>query len=264
MRRAGECAFEHYLVIHEELRRDERVLNEGESDPLLRDLELPYATSVGRVTGGTFISAVMDGLLVELRVGVSVDETVEQAEERIRRAVDRAGTRDPWLKANPPTVTVTSRGFGSARTPRNHPVVTELAAAHEEVMGTAPRVRAAPFGCDMAGWVRRAGVPMVIYGPGDIDLAHSADEWVSLRACENVARTLTVATGRLLATPRNRDARRRGLEHRRRGRAPGARDLTVEVVETEIRLEVVERLLLLRDHVEGGVAASALLRSITS
>lgn len=201
VRLGGESAFEHYLTIHEELRRDERELNESEDDPLLRELELPYATSVGRVAGGNFISAVMDGLLVELRMGVAVRETVDHAEARIRAAVDRACTRDPWLRDNPPTVTITSRGFGSARTPTDHPVVTELTAAHAAVHGHRPRVRGAPYGCDMAGWVRRAGVPMVIYGPGDIGLAHAADEWVSLDACAGVARTLSVATDRLLHSP---------------------------------------------------------------
>ncbi|MGF1466930.1 MAG: ArgE/DapE family deacylase [Sandaracinaceae bacterium] len=198
VRLAGESAFEHYLVIHEELRADEKALNDAEDDPLLRALELPYATSVGRIAGGTFISAVMDGLLVELRVGVAVSETVDEAEARIRAAVERARDRDPWLRESPPVVTVTSRGFGSARTPVDHPVVKELAAAHAAVHGGAPSVRAAPFGCDMAGWVRRAGVPMVIYGPGDIGLAHAADEHVSLDACVDVARALALATDRLL------------------------------------------------------------------
>jgi acetylornithine deacetylase len=53
----------------------------------------------------------------------------------------------------------------------------------------------------MAGWVRRAGVPTVLYGPGDIDLAHAADEWVSLETTAKVARVLVRATERVLATP---------------------------------------------------------------
>jgi len=198
VRKTGECAFEHYLKIHDQLRRDEEALNAAEDDPLLKAIGMPYATSVGRVAGGTFISAVMDGLLVELRMGVAVSETVVEAEARIRRAVDRACNDDPWLADNPPTVTITSRGFGSARTPVDHPLVKTLHAAHEQVQGDAPQIRAAPFGCDMAGWVRRAGVPMVIYGPGNIELAHAPDESVSLDACGHVAQTLCLATERLL------------------------------------------------------------------
>jgi len=198
VRTSGECAFEHYLKIHDHLRRDEEALNASEDDPLLKALGMPYATSVGRVAGGTFISAVMDGLLVELRMGVAVSETVAEAEARIRRAVDRACDDDPWLADNPPVVTVTSRGFGSARTPVDHPLVKTLRGAHEAEFDAPPTVRAAPFGCDMAGWVRRAGVPMVIYGPGNIELAHAPDESVSLDSCARVSRAMCLATERLL------------------------------------------------------------------
>jgi len=198
VRHTGECALEHYLGIHQALREDEKALNEGENDPLLKDLVLPYATSVGRIAGGSFISAVMDGLLVELRMGVAVTETVMEAEARIRRSVDRATQANPWLKDNPPTVTITSHGFGSARTPVEHPLVKELQRAHEQVHGEPVAARAAPYGCDMAGWVRRAGVPMVIYGPGNIELAHAPDESVSLDVCAQVTEALCLATDQLL------------------------------------------------------------------
>jgi len=198
VRHTGECALEHYLGIHQALREDEKALNESESDPLLKDLTLPYATSVGRIAGGNFISAVMDGLLVELRMGVAVTETVTEAEVRIRRSVDRAAQADPWLKDNPPTVAITSHGFGSARTPVDHPLVKALQHAHEEVHGESVAARAAPYGCDMAGWVRRAGVPMVIYGPGNIELAHAPDESVSLGVCAQVTEALCLAIERLL------------------------------------------------------------------
>jgi len=49
--------------------------------------------------------------------------------------------------------------------------------------------------------VRRAGVPTLLYGPGDIDLAHAADEWVSLDASTKVAQVLVEATERVLNTP---------------------------------------------------------------
>ena len=199
VRHKGECAFEHYLPIHEELRRSERHINDAEDDSLMRALELPYATSVGRISGGTFISAVMDGLLVELRVGVSIHETIDEAEVRVRDAVDRAMRRSAWLKANPPVVTVTSRGFGSARTNVDHPAIRAVRRAHTSIYKRDATVRAAPFGCDMAGWVRRAGVPTLLYGPGDINLAHAANEWVSLETSVNVARVLVSATEAVLA-----------------------------------------------------------------
>ena len=50
----------------------------------------------------------------------------------------------------------------------------------------------------MSGWVRLAGVPTVIYGPGEIELAHAPNEWVSLENTYKVARTLVRAAERLL------------------------------------------------------------------
>jgi acetylornithine deacetylase len=201
MRRQGESAFEHYLDIHAALREAERELNEAESDPLMRALDLPYATNVGRIDGGTFISTVMDGLVVQLRMGVCLGETVDEAEARVRRTIAEAAAKNSWLSRNPPVVTVTSRGFGSARTPPEHTAVTALQQAHQAVYGAPPTLRAAPFGCDMAGWVRRAGVPTVLYGPGDIGVAHGSDEWVSLTATVDVAKVLTRATEHVLSIP---------------------------------------------------------------
>ena len=51
-----------------------------------------------------------------------------------------------------------------------------------------PRVQAAglaggkigvPFGTDAAAYAA-AGVPSVVFGPGSIDQAHTADEWLAL------------------------------------------------------------------------------------
>jgi len=46
----------------------------------------------------------------------------------------------------------------------------------------------------MSAWVRLIGAATVVYGPGDIDWAHSADERVSLEATERVAHVLVQAT----------------------------------------------------------------------
>ena len=62
-------------------------------------------------------------------------------------------------------------------------------------------LRAAPYGCDMSGWVRHAGIPTVLYGPGRIDVSHAPNEWVSLETTYNVARTLVRTTEQLLETP---------------------------------------------------------------
>jgi acetylornithine deacetylase len=201
-RHLGESALDHYWAIHEALRKDEKLINESERHPLMQALKLPYATNVGLIKGGDWSSSVMDRLTAEIRVGVPLDETVQQARQRIERVVQEAAKDNPWLAENPPKLRLVASGFGSAQTPLEHPLVNTLVDAARSEFGDAPEVTGAPYGCDMSAWVRLTNASTVIYGPGDIYWAHSADEQVSLKATQQVARVLTRATEHLLTFPK--------------------------------------------------------------
>jgi acetylornithine deacetylase len=110
---------------------------------------------------------------------------------------------DPWLSEHPPRISRLASGFGSAETRRDHPLVTALSESAEEEFRATPTIAAAPYGCDMSGWVRLANVPTVIYGPGDISLAHAPNESVSLETTYKVARTLVKMTEQLLDMDRD-------------------------------------------------------------
>lgn len=194
----GRNALDHFLSLLEAMREDERRVNEAENHPLMRSLELPYATNVGIVSGGLWSSSVMDSLRVEVRVGVALNETVEQAEQRFTRAIMEAARADPWLAGNPPRIRRNAAGFGSSHVPEEHPLVAVVSEAAEEVFHTPTPVTGAPYGCDMSGWVRLAGVPTVLYGPGEIDCAHAPNEWVSLETTYQTAQVLVRATEGLL------------------------------------------------------------------
>ncbi|MDN5870566.1 MAG: ArgE/DapE family deacylase [Nitrococcus sp.] len=198
----GENALDHYLTLHDVLREGERLLNEAERHPLMQGLKLPYATSIGTINGGTWSSSVMDRLEVQVRIGVALDETTAEAKARFERTLSEGVASNPWLSTHPPTVRWRAAGFGSAQTRVDHPLVDALCDAGENVFGARPTIAAAPYGCDMSAWVRIGGVPTVLYGPGDIEQAHAANEWVSLETTEQVARALVQATDSLLATDR--------------------------------------------------------------
>lgn len=198
IRQQGESALSHFLSIHEAMRRDEAAVNEAETDPLMLALGLPYSTNVGIARGGEWSSTVMDQLEAQVRIGVPLSETVQEARDRFSRAVLEATRGNPWLEEHPPTIKLEAAGFGSARVPDDHPVVGVLRASGGRAFDREPEVAAAPYGCDMAGWVRLAGVPTVLYGPGDIARAHAPDESVSLDRTIRVARALVEATEDLL------------------------------------------------------------------
>lgn len=198
----GENALDHYLAVHQILRDAEQALNAAETHPLMQELRLPYATSVGTVHGGQWSSSVMDRLEVEVRIGVTLHETTAEAKARFERTLAEGVAGHPWLATHPPQVHWRAAGFGSSATRLDHPLIDALREAGATEFGEPPTVSAAPYGCDMSAWVRVGNVPTVVYGPGDIEQAHAADEWVSLSNTARVARVLVVATERLLACDR--------------------------------------------------------------
>lgn len=194
----GESALDHFITVYEAMREDEKKLNEAVEHPLMKVHPLPYATNVGTIHGGLWSSSVMDSVEAQVRVGVALNETIDEAEERFRKAIMEHIKDDAWLSQNPPRISRLASGFGSAETKQDHPLVTALAEAAEEEFRTTTPIAAAPYGCDMSGWVRHANVPTVVYGPGEIEQAHAPNESVSLEATCKVARTLVKTTERLL------------------------------------------------------------------
>ena len=74
--------------------------------------------------------------------------------------------------------------------PADHPLPVGLANAAEAVTGRRPALIGEPYGADMRLLINEGRTPTVIYGPGDIHVAHSADEWTSLRQVVDCSRVL--------------------------------------------------------------------------
>ena len=195
----GESALDHFLTVYAAVERLERELNEAERNPAMAATGLPYPTTVGVVHGGVWASNVMEQLTAELRVGVTIDESIREAEARFERTLREAIAGDPWLDAHPPRIERTGAAFGSSSIDLDHPLVAALRDAAEWETGSRPRTIGVPYGCDMALWRREAGAACAVYGPGDIAHAHAVDEQVSIDEIATTARVLEAAVRRLSA-----------------------------------------------------------------
>ena len=200
-RREGESALEHFWTIHRALRSIETELNEGETNAAMSILGLPYPTTVGIVHGGVWASNVMERLTAEIRVGITIDETIEEAEERFERSLRSAIAGDQWLDGHPPRIERTGAAFGSSSIDVTHPLVATVSDAAGAVAGAVPAMIGVPYGCDMALWTRIGRAATLVYGPGDVRNAHAADEHASLAEVARVAETLVEAVHRIQVTP---------------------------------------------------------------
>ena len=222
-RREGVSALDNLHTILGALAADEATRNAAETDPLMTDLGLPYPTIVGIVAGGEWASTVMDRVVADGRYGVRLGQTPAEAAADLRRAIDAANADDPFLREHPATVEVVGGQFGSGRVPSDHPLPVGLADTVEAVTGRRPALLGEPYGADMRLFITEGATPCVMFGPGDVRVAHSADEHVPLDEVVTCARVLAAWVLREMTA---RPGRSRRLIHRRvsRGRprsAPG-------------------------------------------
>ena len=189
-RREGISALDKLFELTRALEGDERRRNEAETDPLMTALGLPYPTIIGIVEGGDWASTVLDKVVAYGRYGVKLGQSPAEAEADLRAAIAEACATDGFLRDHPATVEITGGRFGSARVPSDHPLPTGLADVVERVTGRRPALLGEPYGADMQMFVNHGDTPCVIFGPGDVRVAHSADEHVPLEEVETCARVL--------------------------------------------------------------------------
>jgi acetylornithine deacetylase len=189
-RREGVSALDNLFVLSQALEADEARRNAAETDPLMTALGLPYPTIIGIVSGGEWASTVLDRITADGRYGVRLGQSPAEAEAELRAVIAAACAADGFLRDHPATVEITGGRFGSARVASDDPLPTSLAETIEAVTGRRPVMLGEPYGADMRLFVNVADTPCVIFGPGDVRVAHSADERVPLVEVEDCARVL--------------------------------------------------------------------------
>jgi acetylornithine deacetylase len=200
-RREGVSALDNLITLGRALEADEARRNADERDPLMTALGLPYPTIIGMVRGGEWASTVLDRIVADGRYGVRLGQTAAEAADELRACIADACAADPFLRDHPATVEFTGGRFGSARVPSDHPLPTGLADVVADVTGRRPALVGEPYGADMQMFVNVGATPCVIYGPGDVRVAHGADEHVPLAEVVTCARVLAAWVIREIGLP---------------------------------------------------------------
>jgi acetylornithine deacetylase len=153
-------------------------LRASRSDPLLG----PPTLSVGRIEGGTSVNTVPDRCRIEVDRRLIPGEDARAAPGEFAAFFRAAGVDVPfecgplWLDC--PALSPELSGE----------LVTRLGQCLDAVMGS-HEVIAVPYGTD-ASTLALAGIPSVVFGPGDIARAHTCDEWVPLDEVERAGEVL--------------------------------------------------------------------------
>ena len=200
VREEGVSAIEKFLPLFAALRRLEAErcgVAVGAADvagdphsPLFARYRLPWPVEIGTVQAGDWASSVPDKLVAEGRVGVAIGEEPAAARRAFEEAIARAAAADPWLAEHSPTVEWWGGRFDPAVTDPSDPIVGAVVAAATTVTGRAPPLEGVTYGSDMRLLVNVGGIPTVLFGPGDVRVAHMADEYVPVDELRVAAQTL--------------------------------------------------------------------------
>jgi len=196
MRAEGVSALEKFWLLHDAIGELESRRNSGVDHPLLGQHELPYPISIGTVRSGNWASSVPESLVCEGRFGVAVGEDLEDARGDFEQQVQAAAQQDPWLAQHAPTVEWWGGQFAPAETPVDHPIVEALRDTVQDLTLRQPRIEGVTYGADMRLLVNEGQIPTVLFGPGDVKLAHQTDEFVPIDDLMIAVRTLALVATR--------------------------------------------------------------------
>jgi acetylornithine deacetylase len=148
-------------------------------DPVLG----PRTISVGRVMGGVSPNTVPDFCRADVDRRLLPGESFASATHDLEAfLMGIPGVDFPF------TLTQSSPGCAPLDPAPSAELVQRFGAAIDSVAGT-HKVHPVPFGTD-ASRVASAGIPAIVFGPGDIAQAHTKDEWIDLAQLEPAAEIL--------------------------------------------------------------------------
>jgi acetylornithine deacetylase len=131
----------------------------------------PVTLSVGTIRGGLSVNTVPDECTIEIDRRLVPGEDGRQAYQEVIDYIGRSTGGEHVIENDPPYMC--SSGLEDTN---NGAIAEKLSDAVRGVRGVCAKV-GVPFGTDAAR-IAASGVPSVVFGPGSVEQAHRADEWL--------------------------------------------------------------------------------------
>jgi acetylornithine deacetylase len=187
--REGVSAFDETVGLLPVLREYEAALREASRGyPGFADDPSPVVVNVGRVRCGDWPSTVPGECVVEGGIAFLPNRTSRRIEAEVRALVEAKAT--PWARQHA-RFELSGLRNEAFETPFREPAVRSFERAAESVLGPRP-LEGWTASCDARLFFHRGGMPTLVFGAGDLGLAHSLDERIAmvdiLSAAEVLAR----------------------------------------------------------------------------
>jgi len=128
------------------------------------------------IQGGSEWSIVPDFCRLRLERRTVPSETSSMVMDELDQILDELSREDPMLSTKIKKIFEGSPMEIAA----SEAIVEKLQLAVREIKKSEPKIVGAPYWADAALFVNNAAIPACLFGPGDISLAHSADEFIKI------------------------------------------------------------------------------------
>lgn len=148
-------------------RYDREVFSQMKAHPLCGS----NALNVGTIQGGTCVNIVPERCSIEIEIRVPPGEDAEARRRGLLEYLEREAVLEPPAEHDLPYMHAPPLPDEN-----NRALAERLAGVVRETIGHC-QCRGAPYATDAAHFAQ-AGTPAVVFGPGFIEQAHTADEWL--------------------------------------------------------------------------------------
>lgn len=188
----GVSAIEKSMHVVSHVLQLEKIRNERVTDPLYRNIPISFPINIGKISGGDWPSSVADLVQIEGRMGVSPDETLDEAKAEMEKWLEGLKLLDRWFEEHPPQL----EWFGARWLPGSidseHELMNTLVDKYKEVMGEEPVIEASPWGTDGGLLTGVGDTPSVVFGPGVTEMAHFSNEYIEIDKIFTVAEIIAL------------------------------------------------------------------------
>jgi acetylornithine deacetylase/succinyl-diaminopimelate desuccinylase family protein len=136
----------------------------------------PASCNVGKIAGGVQVNFVPDSCVIEIDRRLLPSESVAEVWKHYQNLIDRLKQETPEMDVRMEAPMLLDEAW---TVDPSSPIVLASQGVLKE-MGENDQPIGVPFGSD-ASKLGRAGIPTIIFGPGSIDQAHAAVEYIELK-----------------------------------------------------------------------------------
>ena len=176
MRWDGISAIEKYSLIHQSIINFEKERHDSFDVEYYQSKDRVAPINIGTIAGGQWHSTVPESIIAEGRLGVFPGESNAKAKQSFEGHINKFAESDNWLKDHPPVIEWFEGQFESGQTSLDHPLIKELDKIYTNVSNQDAIIEGVTYGSDLRLFTNHANIPSVLFGPGDVRLAHAANE----------------------------------------------------------------------------------------